>query len=503
MGIYLLIIYWLGWHFGMYALLRKAGVSNTKAMIPFYNTWEVAKLCNISKGWFWLQLVPVMGQFISLWISIIFLMHFKKVNLIQHTLTILVPFIYLPYLGYDKNCKWYGQEALTHYHKPASREWIDAAVFAVVAATLIRTFLFEAFVIPTESMEKSLLVNDFLFVDKITYGARVPQTPLSFPFVHNTMPGAITTPSYTKLIQLDYTRLPAIRSIQRNDVVVFNFPTGDTIINLPEFGSKQPYYDVLRSPEFNGDREKLFAQFPILVHPMDKTDNYIKRCVGIPGDVIQVKESHLWVNGQPAYVSPGAQTEYLVETDGTPLPEDFIQDTIGININEASADIGFVEGIPNTYRINMTAAAAGSVSKLAHVKSVKNYVDNNVGYTFPNDVVHCPWTLDNFGAIRIPKKGDVISLNDSTIEMYRRLIITYEHNSLDQKNGQFYINGKLATNYTIQQNYYWMMGDNRHRSQDSRFWGFVPETHIVGRAAIIWFSYSQSIRWNRLLKTIK
>ena len=503
MGIFILILFWLGWHIGIYAMLKKAGVANTKAILPIYNTWEIVKLCNISKFWFWLQLIPILGQFVTLWITIIFVMHFKRVGLFHHTLAVFVPFIYLPYLGFSANEKWHGQDALAHYHKSITREWVDAAVFAVVAATLIRTFLFEAYVIPTESMEKTLLVNDFLFVDKVTFGARIPQTPLSFPFVHNTLPGSITTPSYLKMVQLDYKRLPSIRDIKRNDVVVFNFPAGDTIINLPEFGSKIPYYDVLRSPEFNGDREKLTAQYPILVHPIDKTDNYIKRCVGLPGDVIQIKNSQLWVNGQPANIADNAQTEYIVETNGKPILEDYIEDSLGISIAEATADFQPVDNRPNTFKINMTANAASSLQKLPFIKSVTFFEENTVGYTFPNDVVHFPWTIDNFGAIRIPKKGDVINLNDSTIELYRRLICTYEHNILEKKNGQYLLNGTAATNYTVKQNYYWMMGDNRHRSQDSRFWGYVPETHIVGRAALIWFSYSKSIRWNRLFNLIK
>ena len=503
MGIVLLIIFWLGWHIGIYAMLKKAGVETNKAIIPIYNTWEVVKLCNISKFWFWLQLIPILGQFVTLWISIIFVMHFKRVGLIHHILTVLFPFIYLPYLGYSKNEKWHGADALAHYHKSISREWVDAAVFAVVAATLIRKFLFEAYVIPTDSMEKKLLVNDFLFVDKVTFGARIPQTPISFPFVHNTLPGSVTTPSYVKWVQLDYSRLPKIRDVKRNDVVVFNFPAGDTIINLPEFGSKIPYYDVLRSPEFNGDREKLNAQYPILVHPTDKTDNYIKRCVGLPGDLIQVTNSHLFVNGALAFVADNAQTEYLVETNGKPIPEDYIEDSLGINISEATADFQPVDGRPNTFKINMTAIAANALKQLPFIKSVNFYEENTVGYTFPNDVLHFPWTIDNFGAIRIPKKGDIINLNDSTIELYRRLICTYEHNSLEKRNGQYILNGTPATNYTVKQNYYWMMGDNRHRSQDSRFWGYVPETHIVGRAALIWFSYSKSVRWNRLFNLIK
>jgi len=503
MGMILFILYWLGWHIGIYTMLRKAGVPASKAIIPIFNTWEVVQLCKIPKFWFWIQFIPILGQFVSLWITILFVMHFKRVNLIHHTLTVLVPFLYLPYLGLDKKEKWHGDAALAHYHKPASREWVDAGVFAIVAATMIRTFLFEAYVIPTESMEKSLLVNDFLFVDKLTYGARIPQTPLSFPFVHNTLPAAPTTPSYLKWIQLDYKRFPKLREVNRNDVVVFNFPAGDTIINLPEFGSKIPYYDVLRSAQYNNDRTKLQADYPILVHPMDKTDNYIKRCVGIPGDIIEIKKSQLWVNGAPALVAPFMQTEYIVETDGRPLAEDFIQDSLGININEATADFQFVEGQPNTFKLNLTAAAALSLKKLPNVKSVVLFEDLNVGYTFPNDILHFPWTADNFGPLRIPKKGDQVPLNDSTIELYRRIIEGYEQQKLTTQNGQYFINGKAVNTYTIQENYYWMMGDNRHRSQDSRYWGFVPETHIVGRAALIWFSYSQSIRWNRLFNLIK
>ncbi len=208
-------------------------------------------------------------------------MNFKKVSVPAHAAVVLFPFVYFPYLGFSEKEKWHGPQALHHYHKPASREWIDAGVFAVVAATIIRTFVFEAYVIPTESMEKSLLVNDFLFVSKMSYGPRVPQTPVSFPFFHNIMPFSLTTPSYISEVQLPYKRLPALTTVKRNDAVVFNFPAGDTIINLPEFGSKITYYEVLRSSQFKGNRDALLAEYPILVHPMDKTDNYIKRC-GFP-----------------------------------------------------------------------------------------------------------------------------------------------------------------------------------------------------------------------------
>jgi signal peptidase I len=413
----------------------------------------------------------------------------------------LFPFLYFPYLGFSEKEKWHGGDILKHYHKPASREWIDAGVFAVVAATIIRTFVFEAYVIPTGSMEKTLLINDFLFVNKMSYGARIPQTPLSFPFVHNTMPFSLTTPSYIKSVQLPYKRLPAFTEVKRNDVVVFNFPAGDTIINLPDYGSKRPYYDELRF-QFKGDREALMAQFPILVHPMDKTDNYIKRCVAIGGDVLQVKNGSLFINDQPGFVPGGSQTEYLVETNGTNFSDEFLKSELGIDSDNPDDQI-YPSNKPGTMVINMTAEEVDMVKKQPNVKSVTPYSANQIGTTFPNDEVNYAWTVDNFGPLRIPKKGDVLPINPQTIALYRRLIITYEHNTLDEANGKYILNGKEVTSYTTKQNYYWMMGDNRHRSQDSRYWGFVPETNVVGKASLIWFSWSNGPRWKRLFNGIK
>jgi signal peptidase I len=503
MGLLLLIIGTIGWHLGMYGMFKKAGIEPWKALVPFYNTWLIVEKTGIRKYWFWIQLIPIAGQFVTIWITIIFVMHFKKVDLIAHTLTVFFPFLYFPYLGFSEKEKWYGGEVLQHYHKPASREWIDAGVFAIVAATIIRTFVFEAYVIPTGSMEKTLLVNDFLFVNKMSYGARIPQTPLSFPFVHNTMPFSKTMPSYIKSVQLPYKRLPAFTEVKRNDVVVFNFPEGDTIINLPEYGSAVTYYDVLRY-QFKGDRQALFSdpQYPILVHPMDKTDNYIKRCVGMPGDQVQLKNSVLYINNQPAFVAPGAQMEYVVETKGAALSDDFLKDELGIDADNAESQIR-PAGTPNSFIINMTAEEAAKVKKQPNVNSIAPYLDTQVGVTFPHDEANYPWTRDNFGPLAIPKKGDVVPLNAQTIALYRRLITTYENNKLEENNGKFFINGKEVTSYTVQQNYYWMMGDNRHNSQDSRFWGFVPETNIVGKASLIWFSWNKGPRWKRLFNGIK
>jgi signal peptidase I len=501
MGLTLFIIGVIGWHVGMYGMFKKAGIEPWKALIPFYNTWLIVEKCKIRKYWFWLQLIPIAGQFITIWITIIFVMHFKKVDLISHTLTVFVPFIYFPYLGFSKKEKWHGSDILKHYHKPASREWIDAGVFAIVAATLIRTFVFEAYVIPTGSMEKTLLINDFLFVNKMSYGPRIPQTPLSFPFVHNTMPFSVTTPSYIKAVQLPYKRLPAFTEVKRNDVVVFNFPAGDTIINLPDYGSAKTYYEVLHF-QFKGDREALKANFPVIVHPMDKTDNYIKRCVAIGGDLIQLKDGNLFINQQPAFVPPGSQTDYLIETNGASFSDEFLKDELGIDIDNPDEQIR-MSNKPGTLFMVLTSAEAEKVKKQPNVKSISKYIDNEVGQTFPLDETRYPWSRDNFGPLAIPKKGDVLPLTAQTIAIYRRLIVTYEHNTLEEINGKFILNGKEATSYTTKLNYYWMMGDNRHNSQDSRFWGFVPETHIVGKASLIWFSWNKGPRWKRLFNGIK
>lgn len=502
MGLILFVIGVIGWHVGMYGMFKKAGIEPWKALVPFYNTWLIVEKTQVKKYWFWFQLIPVAGQFVTIWITIIFVMQFKKVTVLDHAATIFLPFIYFPFLGFAKDTKFHGPSVMALYHKPASREWIDAGVFAIVAATLIRTFVFEAYVIPSESMEKTLLVNDFLFVNKMSYGPRIPQTPLSFPFVHNTMPGSITTPSYLKWIQIPYKRLPAFTPVKRNDVVVFNFPAGDTIINLPEYGSKQPYYDILRT-QFKGDREALAAQFPILVHPMDKTDNYIKRCVAEAGDVLQLKNAELFINGQPAYLPGASQTEYVVETDGKPFSEEFLKDELGVNVEDTKGQIIPYENKPNTFVFNMTPLEMAKLKQQPNVKSISLYSNGYVGGYFPYDDVNFPYTLDNFGPIKIPKKGETINLTSQNIALYRRLISDYEHNQLQEINGKFVINGKETSQYTPIYNYYWMMGDNRHRSQDSRYWGFVPETHIVGKASLIWFSYENGPRWKRLFNSIK
>jgi len=498
MGIILFIVGTIGWHVGMYGMFKKAGLEPWKALVPFYNTWLIVEKCEIKKAWFWLQLIPIAGQFITIWITIIWVMHFKKVNLLAHTLTVFLPFVYFPYLGFSDKEKWYGKETLKHYHKPVSREWIDAGVFAIVAATIIRSFVFEAYVIPTGSMEKTLRINDFLFVNKVAYGPRVPQTPLAFPFVHNFLPFSQTAPSYLKWIQLKYDRLPGYTPIKRNDVVVFNFPAGDTIINEIGYGSAVPYYDVLRQM-YKGNREALLAEHEIIVHPMDKTDNYIKRCVAIAGETIEIKEGLLYVNGVASQPYKDAQTDYIVKTNGTGFTEEYLKNELNLWLKEDD-NLEFSKLSDSTYTLNMRAEDAEKVKKLPFVTSIVRVpVDQP---TYPYDTFH-NWTTDNFGPLWIPKKGASITLQPSNIELYKRAIENYEGNKFEIINGKYIINGKETTTYTFKYDYYWMMGDNRHRSQDSRYWGFVPETHVVGKASFIWFSWENGPRFSRIFKFIK
>lgn len=506
MGWIIFLIGTIGWHIGMYGMFKKAGIEPWKALVPFYNTWCIVEKTGLKKFWFWLQFIPIAGQFITIWITIIFVMHFGRFSVLHHAATVFLPFIYFPYLGFSKEERYAGDLVFKNYKKPGSREWIDAGVFAIVAATLIRTFIFEAYTIPTPSMEKSLLVNDFLFVNKIAYGPRVPQTPLSFPFVHNLMPNS-QVPSYLKWIQLPYNRLPGYRTVQRNDVVVFNFPQGDTIINLPEFGSAKPYYQVLRE-EMSGNRAAMEAKYgdEIIVHPMDKADNYIKRCVGVPGDILQVKDGVLFVNGKPGDTPAGSQSYHKITTNGTPIDFDAVAENYGVDIRwenkemELSQQSSWFQS-EGFYLLNLDNEAAEKIRKLPMVTSVSIYDVGGSGL-FPYDERY-NWSVNNYGPIYIPQKGKTIPIDTSNISFYRRLITNYEGHTLDEKDNQIMVDGKPVKDYTFKYNYYWMMGDNRHNSQDSRFWGFVPETHVVGRASFIWMSWEGGPRWKRLFTSIK
>jgi signal peptidase I len=387
--------------------------------------------------------------------------------------------------------------------KSVAREWLDAGVFAIVAATLIRTFILEAYTIPTGSMEGSLMINDFLFVSKMHYGARLPNTPLSVPFVHNELPWGLGK-SYSEAVKWGYKRLPGLQNVERYDDVVFNYPEGDTIVQEYPGAS---YYDIKRA------NQAIIDNSTIDVRPVDKTDNYIKRCVGLPGDKLEVKQGKLYVNDQLSTQFKFMQSSFLVRLKpGQSLDLEALED-LDIMHEE-------IENDPHNDIVPRGVGLYEIMTNQTNFEIIKKMpaVDSAYEYIYPSNVIprleeecwpHDPqyrFNRDNFGPIVLPKKGDVVQLNNLTLPLYKRLITMYEHHDLQLKDSAVYIDGKPASTYTVQGNYYWMMGDNRHNSLDSRFWGYVPETHIVGKAWFVWLSYKRSLKqpkFNRMFRGIK
>jgi signal peptidase I len=487
--------------FGLAKMFRKAGVAEWKAYIPFYNTWVMQELAERPKHWVFWQFIPVVGWFISPGIFIEFVKLFGRFTFLEHTLAALFAPFYFPYLGYNDKIRYIGPIGARRYKKPGWREWVDAAIFAIVAATLIRTFIFEAYTIPSGSMEKTLLINDFLFVSKFSYGPRIPNTPLSIPFVHNYIPGS-NKKSYTEAVKLPYIRWFAA-PVKRGDVVVFNFPAGDTVINLPDFQSQRPYYDFAR--EIGGGdmvkgRQMILSNpelYPIAVHPPDKSDNYIKRCTGVSGDWLQVKNNVVYVDGKMVPNPPKSVIHYTVVTNGERVDPEVMKEKYDVDVDKGELQQG---AQPYIYYMALTEDSKKEMEKLGY----KVFPTQNIpaGAVFPYDEQH-RWTRDNYGPIWIPKKGAALQLTTENYPLYERAIRVYEHNDFEMRNGKFYLNGKETTSYTFKMNYYWMMGDNRQGSQDSRYWGFVPEDRVVGKAWLIWFSWEDGPRWNRLFRIVK
>lgn len=399
-------------------------------------------------------------------------------------------------------------------------EWLDALIFAVIAVSLINIFLFQNYRIPTGSMEKSLLIGDHLFVSKIAYGPRMPNTPIAFPFTQNTMP--ITKgKSWSDLIHWPYKRLAGFGKVRNNDPIVFNFPEGDTVVIEDTATS---YYELLRRAvadlhdrdySITGKvqsydsyitmaRKDMWSRFHIVYRPVDREDNYVKRCIGIPGDTVFIKDCSLYVNGRLVPENTTQQTTYAVQTNGTTInPKAFER----LDISKSDQTVFY----SSAYILPLTKSNSARLTKFSNVVEVAPIISKAGAYEpkiFPHNS-HYKWNEDNFGPLWIPRKGVTIKIDTTNICLYARIIDVYEKNDLKINGATIYINGKPADSYTFKMDYYWMMGDNRHNSADSRYWGFVPEDHVIGKPKFIWLSIDKEatglkkIRWSRMFMSAK
>lgn len=438
---------------------------------------------------------------------------------------VVIPFIFDVYI--TKKIPWTWWKKSKNKTVLTVMGWVDAIVFALVAVYFVNLYFFQNYVIPSSSLEKSLLVGDYLFVSKMSYGARVPQTPLHMPLTQHTMP-IFNCKSYLEWVKWDYKRVDGLGKVQLNDIVVFNFPAGDSVatalqaediyrlsyqagkelskpIDMSGLSLEDQrlvfdyYYQVGR--KYINDNPQSFGE--IVVRPVDRRENYVKRCVGLPGQILQIENRVIYLDGKANKEPDNVQYRYFVHTKGM-LPDDLCHE-LGIS----KEDLAGYYTDESVYNMPLTAKAKDALlARKDIVTAIENTPDDDAGGLYPLNKL-TGWTVDNYGPIWIPKKGETIELSLDNLPLYERPIHAYEGNALEVKDGKIFINGEETTHYTFKMDYYWMMGDNRHNSADSRFWGFVPEDHIVGKPIFIWLSLDQDrgwfdgkIRWNRLFKFV-
>lgn len=442
---------------------------------------------------------------------------------------IVVPFIYDAYI--TKKIPWTWWKEAENPITVTLMSWVDAIVFALVAVYFVNIYFFQNYTIPSSSLEKSLLVGDYLFVSKMSYGPRVPQTPLSLPLTQHTVPG-LGCKSYLEWPQWEYKRVKGGK-VQLNDIVVFNYPAGDTVTVNPVY-QNQDFYGMAYGigsqlyMQANGEfprldtlsaqnRRDFFASLYVLGRtyidvnpkeyggvmwrPVDRRENYVKRCVGLPGQTLQIKNHVVYLDGKPNKEPDNVQYRYRVELK-QPIPDNLVRE-LGLS-REDLFSLDYSGSMPLTQR---------SYERLKECTDIVEHIAYDSLNIVPDGLYplndYTGWTLDNYGPIWIPAKGETIQLTMDNIAVYERPIAVYEHNDLEVKDGKIFINGAPADSYTFKMDYYWMQGDNRHNSADSRFWGFVPEDHIVGKPILIWLSLDKDrgwfdghVRWNRLFRWV-
>ena len=517
-------------HFGgSWKLYQKAGRKSWEALIPVYNAVVLMEIIRRPKWWVVLLFIPIINLMIFPVVWVETLRSFGKKSSLDTALGILTFGLYTYTINYSDNVQYEEDRSLVP--RTWFGEWISALIYAITAATLVHNYFIQPYIIPTGSLEKTLLIGDFLFVSKFHYGARTPMTAVAFPMVHDTLP-IVKSKSYLDFPQLPYFRLPGFQKVARNEIVVFSWPA-DTV-------------------------RQFFVKEKGVRKPIDKKSNYVKRCVGIPGDTLSIVDGFVHINGERSILPERAKTQYVHTAyrakgiSGRKLQsenfKDFTRKYRIDNISNESyqALLPYIYGIYSNERDNfivispaagipvevarklrlkmseilepqkellLTIAEAEGLNKTMELDSIVRQVNRsktpNTSF-FPN---HLPydWNEDNFGPIILPKAGTSVNLTLQNLPLYKKIIREYEKNLLEVKDGAIFINGKETTLYSFQQDYYWMMGDNRHRSEDSRYWGFVPDDHIVGKPVLIWFSIegindgirNWSIRWDRVMTTVK
>jgi len=499
----------------LWPVFKENNINPLQTLIPFYNYFVWNKVIEKPFWWYMLLFFPFLNVFMVFLMIVETAKCYQKYDLGSQAIAVILPWIYLPYLGISVKEKYLHPSKRPKIKKGPVREWVDAIIFAVVAASIIRIFLFEAYTIPTSSMEKSLLVGDYLFVSKVSYGPKIPNTPIAFPFVHHTMPFSTFTKSYVEWLSLPYYRFPGFGKVERNDAVVFNYPSGDTVVLERQ---NEDYYRIVRDAEREYanrmgaqykpgiGRDAVWRTFTVTARPVDKRENYIKRCIALPGDTLSIVDQQVYINGVKGKNPKGMQYNYSITTNGVPIAERKLHE---LRISDEDIQIFY----RNQGILPLTEETAAAIGKFPNVKEVRKTLYQSGEWEpniFPFDHRHYPWNVDQFGPLYIPKAGATVKLNMVTLPLYSRIIEIYEGNTLEVKDSVILVNGKPANKYTFQQNYYWMMGDNRHNSADSRYWGFVPEDHIVGKAVFVWLSLDKDrtltegkIRWNKMFRFVK